>query len=147
MKTLCICYLIIYTIYLLLGYNFLTRIYKSKQIDFINNSPNSYSYFPKRFLQLSLITLIVCSICFWSKDINWYCVSLLLSLVVIIFYYILFNPIKDWTTYIFHIIWALPIFFLPLFCEFNGKFDYRYLIISVILLLLYKILLSNYVYF
>ena len=147
MKILCICYLIIYTIYIILGYNFLTRIYKNKQIDFINNLPNSYSYFIKRFLQLSLITLLIYSICFYTKDINWYCISLLLSFVVIIFYYILFNPITDWLTYIFHIIWALPIFFLPFFCKFNGTFDCRYLIITIILLLLYKILLSNYVYF
>ena len=146
MNLIIIIYILILSIYLICGYNFCSNLFNNEPIAFISFKDDS-TYFIKRCIQLSLITLLISIICFITLDINIYILALLLNIVVVIFYYITFNPITDKLTYLFHILWAIPIFVLPLFCKFRGVINYNYILIIIILLILYKIFLCNYVYF
>jgi hypothetical protein len=146
MNLIIIIYILILSIYLICGYNCCSNLFNNEPIAFISFKDDN-TYFIKRCIQLSLITLLISIICFITLDINIYILALLLNIVVVIFYYITFNPITDKLTYFFHILWAIPIFILPLFCKFNGVINYNYILITIILLILYKKFLCNYVYF
>jgi len=144
MYNLCKIYISIYIIYLLFGYEFITKLLNNKQ-------PKTILFHKdiaiKRFLQLSLITLLINASFFDSGfDITLFIIALLLNIIVCIGYYIKFYPISDPLTLLFHVLWALPIVFAPFFCKFTGKFNGEILIIVITLLLMYKFILEEYVY-
>jgi len=138
----CKIYIIVYILYLIFGYEFITKIINGKCINVINGN-----IAPKRILQLSLITLLVNALFFNSGfDITLFVVALLLNIIVCVGYFIKFYPLKDPLTWLFHIIWAIPICFAPMFCKITGTFNGEILLIVIILLLLYKFMLEEYVY-
>lgn len=142
MNIICKLYLIIYFIYLFFGYDFITRMLHGDNIKNINKS-----IIFKRILQLSLITLGLTAYMF-NDNINstTYIIVLLSNLIVCIGYYVKFYPVKDLLTWIFHIIWALPILFVPFFCNINQPINYHVIAIFITLLIMYKFILENYVY-
>lgn len=149
MNNLCFLYLFIYLIYAIFGYDILTRIINDKPKKIINLNPNHKCFCCRRLLQLSLITILVSALTLnynSNLNINLYSIALLLNLVVIIFYLIKWYPFDDNLTFYSHVLWALPIFLLPFFCKFNGDFDIKYILITISLLITYKILFENYVY-
>ena len=142
-------YFVLYLIYLLFGYSFLSRLITNEPIILISFDPSSESFVVKRFLQLSLITLLVSGYILAimnNLDINLYFLGLILNLTVNIFNYIKWYPFNDSLTYYFHIIWSIPIFIIPLFCNFTGSYNIFYTILYVILLSLYKYAFEKYVY-
>ena len=142
MDNLCKIYIIVYILYLTFGYEFITKIINNKNINVIN-----CNIAPKRFLQLSLITLLVNALFFNTGcDITLFIVALLLNIIVCVGYFIKFYPLKDPLTWVFHILWAIPIFFAPMFCKITGTFNVEILLIVITLLLLYKFILEEYVY-
>ena len=144
MYDLCKVYIIVYIVYILFGYEFISRLLNNKQPKniFLNKD-----ILIKRFLQLSLITLLVNALFFNSGfDITLFIIALLLNIIVCVGYYIKFYPISDLLTLLFHILWALPIIFVPFFCKFTGTFNGEILIIVIALLIMYKFVLEEYVY-
>ena len=142
-------YFVLYLSYLLFGYNFLSRLITNKPIELISFDTSSGNFVIKRLLQLSLITLLVSGYILANVnnlDINLYFLGLILNLTVIIFNYIKWYPFNDSLTYYFHILWSIPIFIIPLFCNFTGTYNIFYTILYVILLLLYKYAFEKYVY-
>ena len=142
-------YFVLYLIYLLFGYNCLSRLIANKPIEVISFNHSSRSFVVKRLLQLSLITLLVSGYILANMnnlDINLYCLGVILNLTVIIFYNIKWYPFQDNLTYYFHIVWAIPIFIIHLFCKFTGSYNIFYTILYVTLLLVYKYALEKYVY-
>lgn len=139
-------YIIIYTIYTIFHYSICTDLLNGNNIKYINFNSNSKNFICRRILQLSLITLLISAIACKCKNINCCIVAILLNIIVVIFYIIKWYPFKDKSTYFFHVLWAIPIIILPLFLKLNGKFNINYIIITIILLLLYKIFIENYVY-
>ena len=142
MNDLCKIYIVVYICYLCFGYEFITKIINGKSIKFINSD-----IIIKRVLQLSLITLLINALFFNSGcDLTLYLVALLLNIIVCVGYFIKFYPLTDPLTWLFHILWAIPIFFAPLFCKISGKFNGEVFVVVIILLLLYKFILEDYVY-
>ena len=142
MDNWCKIYIIVYILYLTLGYEFITKIINNKNINVINGN-----IAPKRFLQLSLITLLINALFFNSGfDITLFIVALLLNIIVCVGYFIKFYPLTDTLTWFFHILWAVPIIFAPMFCKITGTFNGEILLIVITLLLLYKFILEEYVY-
>ena len=144
MYNLCKIYIIIYVIYIIFGYEFITKLLNNKQP--INGLLNR-NILIKRFLQLSLITLLINALFFNNGfDITLFVIALLLNIIVCVGYYIKFYPISDPITWLFHILWALPIVFAPFFCKLTGNLNGEILIIVLSLLILYKFILEEYVY-
>ena len=142
MYELCKIYIVIYICYLQFGYEFITKIINGKHINFINENIAT-----KRILQLSLITLLINSLFFNSGfDITLYLIALLLNIIVCCGYFIKFYPLTDPLTWLFHILWAIPIIFAPMFCKITGIFNGEVFLIVITLLLLYKFILEEYVY-
>ena len=142
MNDWCKIYIFIYICYLLFGYEFITKIINGKNINVINGNIAL-----KRILQLSLITLLINALFFNSGfDITIFVVALLLNIIVCVGYFIKFYPLTDPLTWLFHILWAIPIIFTPMFCKITGTFNGEILLIVIMLLLLYKIVLEEYVY-
>lgn len=142
MNDLCKIYIVVYICYLCFGYECITKIINGKSIKFINSD-----IIIKRVLQLSLITLLISALFFNSGfDLTLYLVALLLNIIVCIGYFIKFYPLTDPLTWLFHILWAIPIFFAPLFCKISGKFNGEVFVVVINLLLLYKFILEDYVY-
>lgn len=142
MNDWCKIYIIIYILYLLFGYEFITKIINGKNINVINGNIAL-----KRILQLSLITLLINALFFNSEfDITVFIIALLLNIIVCIGYFIKFYPLTDPLTWLFHIFWAIPIIFAPLFCRITGTFNGEILLIVITLLILYKFILEEYVY-
>lgn len=138
----CKIYIFVYILYLIFGYEFITKIINGKNINVINGN-----IAPKRILQLSLITLLVNALFFNTGcDITLFIVALLLNIIVCVGYFIKFYPLKDPLTWVFHILWAIPIFFAPMFCKITGTFNVEILLNVITLLLLYKFILEDYVY-
>ena len=142
MNNACIIYLVIYTIYVIFGYDLITNLIESKTIKTINGN-NCV----KRILQLSLITLLCNALLMNNNsiDITLFLIVALLNVVVSVGYFLKFYP-KDNLTGIFHVILALPILFLPCYCRLNGNINWYIVLCCVIILLLYKLLLEKYVY-
>lgn len=142
MNDLCKIYIVVYICYLCFGYECITKIINGKSIKFINSD-----IIIKRVLQLSLITLLISALFFNSGfDLTLYLVALLLNIIVCIGYFVKFYPLTDPLTWFFHILWAIPIFFAPLFCKISGKFNGEVFVVVINLLLLYKFILEDYVY-
>lgn len=142
MDDLCKIYIIVYILYLTFGYEFITKIINGKNINVINGN-----IAPKRILQLSLITLLINALFLNSGfDITLFVVALLLNIIVCVGYFIKFYPLTDPLTWFFHIFWAIPIIFAPMFCKITGTFNGEILLIVITLLLLYKFILEDYVY-
>ena len=144
MYNLCKIYIITYIIYIIFGYDFITKLLNNK---FPKNSILNKDILIKRFLQLSLITLLVNAIFFSSDfDITLFIIALLLNIIVCVGYYIKFYPISDPLTLLFHVLWAFPILFAPVFCKLTGRFNGEVVAIVITLLILYKFILEEYVY-
>lgn len=142
MNSLCKIYLFVYLLYLLFGYDCVSKLINNENPKIINND-----ICLKRFLQLSLITLLINALFFnTGLNITLFIVALLLNIIVCVGYFIKFYPIKDPLTLWFHVLWAIPIFFVPMFCTFNGKFNEYILVLVITLLILYKFILEEYVY-
>ena len=142
MYSLCKIYIVVYICYLLFGYEFITKIINGKRINFINEK-----IITKRILQLSLITLLINSLFFSNGcDLTLYLIALLLNIIVCCGYFIKFYPLTDPLTWLFHILWALPIIFTPMFCKITGTFNREMFLVVIVILLLYKFILEEYVY-
>ena len=141
--TFFIFYFLIYIIFLIFGYSSLSNIINNEKIKIISFDENNPSFILKRFLQLSLITLIFSSITFLTLNINLYIISFILNIVIIIGYKLYFD---DLLTYFIHIIIAIPIFVLPFYTVFVDIINYYILLLLVIFLLVYKFYLFEYVY-
>jgi hypothetical protein len=138
----CKTYIIVYIVYLLFGYECVTKLINGKSIKFINDNIGL-----KRLLQLSLITLLINALCFNCEcDITLYVIAILLNIIVCVGYFIKFYPLTDPLTWIFHILWAVPIFIAPLFCKITGELNKDVILIVTCLLILYKFILEDYVY-
>lgn len=146
MNILFFMYIFIYITYTIFGYNSVTKLLKGEKLNIINNNSKSSSFFIKRLLQLSLITLLVSSLIFINSDINLYVIVVALNVIVLIGYLIKFYPVKDPLTYLFHLIWALPIFLIPFFNKLQGNFNILYLLLILIFVFLYNNYLADYVY-
>ena len=120
----------------------MTRLLNDNSAKMINKS-----IILKRILQLSLITLLLTAFMF-NDNINstTYIIVLLSNLIVCIGYYVKFYPVEDLLTWIFHIIWALPVLFVPFFCKINEPINYHVIAIFITLLIMYKLILEDYVY-
>ena len=138
-------YIFIYTILLIFGYSSLSNVINNKTIQIVNFKENTPNFILKRFLQLSLITLLFSSITVLNLNINTYIISVILNIVVIIGYRIYFDK-NDFITYFIHIIMAIPIFLLPFYTFFSGTIYYYYILIFIVFLLIYKLHLFDYAY-
>jgi hypothetical protein len=138
-------YIFIYIIFFIFNYSLLNDIINNKTIQIINFNENTPNFILKRFLQLSLITLIFSSIIFLNLNINLYIISFILNIIVIVGYRLYFYQ-NDLLTYFIHIIMAIPIFLLPFYTFFSGIINYYYILLLIIFLLIYKLYLFDYVY-
>jgi hypothetical protein len=138
-------YIFVYTIFLIFGYSLLTDIINNKSLRLINFVDNSPNFIFKRLLQLSLITLLVSSMTFLNPNINLYIFSFILNVVVIIGYKFYFYK-NDFLTFLIHIIMALPIFLFPFYNVITGIINYYYSLLLIIVLIIYKIYLFDYIY-
>jgi hypothetical protein len=138
-------YIFIYTILLIFGYSSLSNVINNKTIQIVNFKENTPNFILKRFLQLSLITLLFSSITVLNLNINTYIISVILNIVVIIGYGIYFDK-NDFITYFIHIIMAIPIFLLPFYTFFSGIIYYYYILLFIVFLLIYKLHLFDYAY-
>lgn len=135
-------YVIVYIIYLLFGYSAATK--------FINGEEPKYVWTEnifKRILALSMITLLINSFYYNdTENITLYYTALILNIILCIGYYIKFYPLADPLTFIFHIVWAIPIFIAPLFYKITGEINWTVIFILIALLLVYKFTLEDFVY-
>jgi hypothetical protein len=143
--TLSYFYISIYSVFLIFGYSVLSDIINNKKIKIVSFDNNKPTFILKRFLALSLMTILFSSITFSSLNVNLYIISLLLHIVSIIGYRIYFT-INDLLTYFIHILLAIPIFALPYFITFYGVISYNYILLLLVFLLFYKMCLFDYVY-
>ena len=145
MNKLSIIYFIVYSVYIVYGYNVVSKILNDKAI-----VTRNFEHIFRRVLTLSLITLLLNGIFFLNDridvDLTWYLVILLLNVVVCVGYFIKFYPVSDPLTWIFHIIWSIPVFVAPLYLKFKGDIDFKIIAIVILVLLTYKLMLENYVY-
>lgn len=135
-------YLIIYFIYFLFGYSVVTKFIKGEEPKYIWTE-NIF----KRILALSLITLLINSLYYNdTENITLYYIAFILNIIVCVGYYIKFYPLSDPLTFIFHIVWAIPIFIAPLFYKITGEINLTVILILIALLLVYKFTLEDFVY-
>lgn len=144
MYNLCKIYIFVYILYVSFGYDCITKLINNRAPKTIFSE---HDILTKRLLQLSLITLLISALFFNSDfDTTLFIIALLLNIIVCVGYFIKFYPLKDPLTWIFHILWAIPIFIVPFFCKLNGHLNVEILLIIISLLILYKFILEEYVY-
>ena len=144
MYNLCKIYIFVYILYVSFGYDCITKLINNRVPKTIFSE---HDILTKRLLQLSLITLLISALFFNSDfDTTIFIIALLLNIIVCVGYFIKFYPLKDPLTWIFHILWAIPIFIVPFFCKLNGHLNVEILLIIISILILYKFILEDYVY-
>lgn len=141
-------YIFLYFFYSYFGYNCLYRLIENKNIDYALLDYRSYAYIGKRLCMLSHIAFLYSAYFLENPSVNRYINVLLLHNVVNIGYYVKWGS-SELTTFIFHIIWAIPVSYygFDLF-YYNGLYycKLNYENYFMIIFLLYYSQIFNYIY-
>lgn len=146
-------FIFLYFFYSIYGYNFLTRLYFYKNIDYANFNIISYSFIGKRLLMLSHLTFLYTSFYLNYPSQNRFINTIILHLFVNIGYFINWG-INDIITFVSHIYWSLVFFIFNHYFFYNHYFykhffdlknDYiNYLDYENYFILIFLLFYSNY---
>ena len=125
-------YIFLYFFYTYYGYNCLHRIVENKKVDYALLNYRAYAFIGKRVCMLSHIAFLYSAYFLENPNINRYLNVLFLHNVVNIGYFIKWGY-SEFTTFILHIYWALPVsicgyFLVDDFYNFEFNNDNIYLI-------------------
>ena len=126
------CYILLYFIYTIFGYNIWTQIIMRNKIEYINNNINTTAYWLRRITKLSQNSLLLSAYYLYYPITSLYISVLSVHLVILFGYYIkwgFYDPI----CYITHIFSAIPVS-LVLPVEYSCNYYPIYYTICIFLL-------------
>jgi hypothetical protein len=109
-------YVIIFFVYIILGYNFIAQLMDNKKIDFVNLNPNSHAFLLRRLIKLSFIAIILSILFFMNPTLSNYISVSIVNVSIIVCFYLKWG-IKEPVNYFLHILTTLPVLFYPCFAN------------------------------
>ena len=138
-------YIFLYFFYSYFGYNFVNRILINKRIDYALIHHRGYAFIGKRICMLSHIAFLYSAYFLENPNFNNYINLIFLHSVVNIGYYLKWGT-NEITTFLFHIIWAMPVSIYGFILIKNYNFDYYYNNIFMLNFLIFYLSIFNKIY-
>jgi hypothetical protein len=138
-------YIIGYSISLIFGYDFTSRIASRDKLTLLNLNKNSHGFLFRRLAKLSPLSLLFSALFFTNPTINTYISTSLLHFVIIICYYIKFK-LKDKIDYLTHILWALPVLLYPFFKNIKTENINKFYLLKITIFLIFYYFIHDRIY-
>lgn len=111
-------YIMIYFIYVIIGYNSLNRYKQNKPLDLVCFNKSSFTFIGRRMCMLSLISHLFSAYFFYLPNINTFINAFLINMVSIIGYYCKWR-IDEALTFYSHIFWVLPVILYAIYLKLD----------------------------